>query len=274
MEYKYYPSLEKATIGQYVDLFRDAFHRDTKFTVDYLTWQYLKNPHGRAIGIDAFEEDQLVAHYCIIPRNYIHNERLYRSALSVNTATHPEHQGKGLFTKLAEMTYENASQAGIQFIVGVANQYSVNGFIKKLGFSNFGQIHMNISYKAFLNKEDGLKISHDDKWLKWRFNNPSREYKFINHSDETVTIRTKVRGGNFNIFRIDSSLFTGEKILEISTFKPALTPNFGLKNDKLFRIPKRFHPSPWHLIWRSLDNRLPEGIQKQIQFDGLSMDTF
>jgi hypothetical protein len=57
-----------------------------------------------------------------------------RVLLSLNTATHPQFQGKGLFTKLAAMTYEAAAAQGFAAVYGVANANSTPGFVRKLGF--------------------------------------------------------------------------------------------------------------------------------------------
>jgi hypothetical protein len=44
--------------------------------------------------------------------------------------THPHHRKKGLFQKLAQMTYTLAAQQGIKFVFGFPNQDSYPGFIK------------------------------------------------------------------------------------------------------------------------------------------------
>lgn len=58
--------------------------------------------------------------------------RSVRAAQSGATMTHPEHQGQGLFTKLAERTYESARDSGVDFVFGFPNQNSYPGFTRKL----------------------------------------------------------------------------------------------------------------------------------------------
>ena len=50
---------------------------------------------------NAFYNNELVAHYVTIPVVYKFNDKTLNGLLSLNTATKAEHQGKGLFTKLA-----------------------------------------------------------------------------------------------------------------------------------------------------------------------------
>jgi hypothetical protein len=56
----------------------------------------------------------------------------YQIAQSGDTMTHKNHTGKGLFTKLAELTYELCRQEGYCFVYGFPNYNSYPGFSKKL----------------------------------------------------------------------------------------------------------------------------------------------
>lgn len=63
-------------------------------------------------------------HCVCVPETFILIEKTERTLLSLNTATYPKYQGKGLFTKLAEKTYEASVQQGFHSIHGVANANS------------------------------------------------------------------------------------------------------------------------------------------------------
>ena len=118
---------------QIVDLFRKDGN-NLHYEKSFLEWQYEQNPIGKAIGFNAFFEDKLVAHYAAIPINCLISGVVTKGLLSINTKTDSAHQGKGLFTLLAEETYSFAKELGFHFIVGVANDNSVYGFTKKLSF--------------------------------------------------------------------------------------------------------------------------------------------
>lgn len=274
VSYSFFPALKKATIEDYVKLFYESFKGDTKLTREYLQWQYIDNPHGKVIGVDAFLEDELVAHYAIIPRHYQLLDTLYKSALSVNTATLPKHQGKKLFTSLAEKTYTIAKEEGIQFIVGVANGSSVRGFIKRLGFSLLGQIRMNLSCKGAQKNKNQLNLSVDNDWLIWRLNNPSRTFTKVKHTDGSTTIRTVVNSIPFNIYRNNVNSSSIINISKGCKILPAFTPNFCFMGINKLQLPIQMQPSPWHLIWLTLDISLDPNLQEKLQFDGLAMDTF
>lgn len=275
-DYELKPALDGASLGDYVALFEAAFGNDSKLTEDYLQWQYIDNPHGRVIGTDAFLDGELAAHYAIIPRQYRWNSQVFNGALSVNTATHPGHQGKGLFTRLAAATYEVAAAEGVKFVVGAANANSVGGFTRKLGFEALGQIRLYAALAAPLPGPDALDLDINSEWLNWRFQNPARLYSRLPHGDGTATISTWVNRVPFHISRVPDRISGQETIAPKTLFPilPALTPLFGPEQPRLPRLPLKAQPSPWHVIWRALDPSIDSDMAGALRYDGLSMDTF
>jgi len=53
---------------------------------------------------------------------------------SGDTMTHKDHTGKGLFTKLAQMTYDLCKELNYEFVFGFPNYNSYPGFVKKLNW--------------------------------------------------------------------------------------------------------------------------------------------
>ncbi|MFZ1687776.1 MAG: GNAT family N-acetyltransferase, partial [Flavobacteriales bacterium] len=125
---------DDASIAAMTALLRQVFPNAAHFTEEVVRWQYRENPDGEAVGFNAWNGTELAAHYVTIPLLARVNDKEERGLLSLNTATHPSHQGKGLFTKLANATYEAAATQGFGFVIGVANANSTHGFTKKLGF--------------------------------------------------------------------------------------------------------------------------------------------
>lgn len=277
-DYVLVPSLERASIDDYVRLFNASYGGDDKLNARYLAWQYLENPHGKVIGTDAYLGDELAAHYAIIPRRYQLGAQAFSAALSVNTATHPSHQGKGLFTRLASATYAAAAERGVQFVVGVANAQSVGGFTRKLGFEEVGQVRLHLSTQGLIPAPGSLGVETSPEWLAWRLANPSRAYERLLHGDGTATVRTWVKHVPFNIGRLDApsaaAAMSVQALRRGSRLVPGLTPYFGAQPCGWPRLPLRAQPSPWHVIWRSLDDQLEAGLSKRLRFDGLAMDTF
>lgn len=118
-----------------------------KFQKKYDT-AYLKVSY---VGFFAYDEnDKPAAFYGVIP-NEAHdkNGNPILVAQSADTITHPNHQKKGLFVKLAEMTYQLAAELNIHFLYGIPNYLSYPGFVKKLGWTHEGNLQkFNIHLKT------------------------------------------------------------------------------------------------------------------------------
>lgn len=110
------------------------------------------------IGYLAYLDHVPVAYYGVIPTLISIRQQKVLAAQSCDTMTHPAHQKKGLFVKLAKQTVELAKQEGIHLIFGFPNQNSYPGFIKHLGFTHSDTMHRytirfsNTPFKLLLRK--------------------------------------------------------------------------------------------------------------------------
>ena len=128
-------------IQSFVELFSDSFGKviDGKKVLD----KYDTASFGASyIGYIVFHEERPIAYYGVIPftLNYEGEEILV--AQSADTMTHPQYQGKGLFTTLARMTFELAAREGVKFIYGWPNQNSYYGFKNKLNWDELGNMQV------------------------------------------------------------------------------------------------------------------------------------
>ena len=83
------------------------------------------------VGFIAYNiSGQPIAYYGVIPCFIEYENRIILVAQSADTMTHPEHRYKGMFVKLANMTYQLCSVLGIHLIFGFPNQHSYMGLIR------------------------------------------------------------------------------------------------------------------------------------------------
>jgi hypothetical protein len=276
MEYKFFKALENSSLKDYEALFLKCFG-STKLTTDYLDWLYLQNPDGIVIGVDAFCNDRLVAHYSVIPRKYRYEDISYLGALSVNTATDPSHQGKGLFSKLASMTYEIAKSKGVNFVTGVANKNSIGGFVKKLEFQNLGNVELQLGNHRRLcdDKINCLQTDRQEKWIDWRLKNPSSTY-FCTKSKSFYSLSSIKNGVEFNLLCSASKYENLQSLPGYRSLVPALTPKFQFNApNSIIKVPNFIKPSPWYVIWKSLvSDQEIENLKNYLVIFGIDMDTF
>jgi hypothetical protein len=87
------------------------------------------------LGFIAYSSDgQPAAFYGVYACEVVIDDKVYKVVQSGDTMTHKDHMGKGLFTKLAQMTYDLCRELGYHFVYGFPNYNSYPGFVKKLNW--------------------------------------------------------------------------------------------------------------------------------------------
>lgn len=252
-----------STLTRYVGLFGHAFPKRAGFSVAYLSWLYHLNPEGLAIGFDAWEGDELIAHYACIPCRVEFEGVPTRAMLSLNTATHPAHQGKGLFTQLAYLTYEAAAAQGIQSVYGIANANSTPGFVRKLGFDLVRPLQAKLGWGSLGIDWAMLKgsVRFQRLWsrtnLEWRMANPKNTVQAVT-KDGKACFFARAKGSWLPAYaEMDGDrCFVEPAELNLPPLAPrlylGLVPDGAANFSGFIDIPQRFRPSPLNLIYRSL----------------------
>ena len=93
---------------------------------------------AECIGYIAYDQQMPIAFYGVIPCFLQINGESILSAQSADTMTHPDYRNRGLFTELAERTYQLCIEEGIRLVFGFPNQNSLPGFVNKLGWEIAG----------------------------------------------------------------------------------------------------------------------------------------
>jgi GNAT superfamily N-acetyltransferase len=256
-------------IRRHLSLFAQAFPGTAAYSEAYLRWLYRENPDGSVIGFDAFDSGESIATYVCIPCWVEREREPVKALLSLNTATHPRYRGQGLFTKLAEMTYDRAQQLGFGVVFGVANQNSVHGFSTKLGFQNVCGLDARIGVGRFPSGDVSAVRSRStfhrqwsDDALLWRLANPKNRLSLtpVARGGAVITGRTQYPGISVQatLFQdLSSGLGSTDapvpgSFLHVSLgLEPASSSLCGLS----VSIPDRLKPSPLRLIYKSLRGR-------------------
>lgn len=277
---------DEEMISTYVQLFAKCFPTSRKFSYAYLNWLYKLNPIGRAVGFDAWHGDVLTAHYLGVPMEVIIEGRKVRALLSLNTATHPDFQGRGLFTKLAERTYEAAAAQGFDAVFGVANANSTPGFVRKLGFQLVEPLVAKVGLGSLGIDLSGVeqKAQFRTTWMPaaftWRCNNPCNLVtKFVHANQIQLFASTKIVGLPVYTELSSPVLANIETPARIARLSPlrlylGLVPT-GCNLSRFYvDIPLRFRPSPLNFIYKSLSGMSKQLVPGQLSFSFLDFDAF
>lgn len=242
-----------------------------KFSMEYLKWQYADNPVGPIVGFNAYQGDVLAAHYVTMPIYMNIEGKKTLGVLSLNTATHPEHRGKRLFTILAERTYQYATENGFKFVIGVANAQSTHGFLKHLKFKLIGPLTFKIGMgiKIYPQKDYTFTRYWDKEIMDWRLKNPSMEY----YKNGDVIVSPIKPGFKKLVFHDKKNLVSLNNKLHGRPFNLYIGYGADLRKGFYCGIPKFIEHSPFNLIFRDLTNgTLPEVTKDNILFELIDFD--
>ena len=232
------------SIGHHETLLNLCFPH-SKLNRSYLEWLYFSNPLGDVVGFDAMDGDVLAAHYACIPTRVGESIGL----LSLNTATHPDFRSKGLYQKLAQMTYESWSKK-YNYVVGVANAQSASAFIKRLGFSEIGRL--NLRFGDLRRPTYGAR-SWSQAELDWRSNSPRQQLKKKLVGDGLVELSMRPKNFPFKIKSIIPIQGTDMAGMELSSkSQSGFTVDWIRDNKPRIQLPEKLKPSPLVMIYQTL----------------------
>jgi GNAT superfamily N-acetyltransferase len=252
-----------ALLDAYSSLLNATFASD-RFNPAALAWRYRDNPAGTVIGADAWDGERLAAHYVACPLEARIDGELVRGLVSLNTATHPDYQGRGLFTTLAERAYALGAEAGYGFVIGVANANSTPGFLRRLAFQHVAPLQAGVLIappRRFAAAELQFRGDWRDELLAWRLANPAGRYVAARHGELTgIWSPTHLPLINCGAFLPRGAA------LPLKTHGPpgatlfiGLEPRWRLTG--FLPIPERLRPSPLNLIWRPLADGAPHTLR-------------
>lgn len=119
-------------------LFREVWGYSRPQGYDH--WRYLTPPDGLCPIAVAEDGDRFAGAYMVWPVRLRIGGRVVLGAQSMDTMTHPDYQGQGVFTKLALACYEMAGGRSFEVMYGFPNPASYPGFTRRLEWRHTGDI--------------------------------------------------------------------------------------------------------------------------------------
>ena len=267
-------------LAQVNTLLRLVFPHATHYSEALLRWQYVDNPDGLAVGYNAWAGEELAAHYVTIPMRALVHGREERGLLSLNTATAPTHQGKGLFTRLAEATYRAGAEQGFGFVVGVANANSTHGFTKKLGFQLVSPLRAMVGIGSLPLRPDGGNVQfapmHSEAKLRWRTAHPAHVYTLAAQPHMwTVLSPKRMKGARFVLA---TGLGGAPRLVLRKEKAPALKawigldPSMAWTSSAYLNVPMRLRPSPLNMIFKDLSGAARKLDASKVRMEAIDFD--
>jgi len=255
-------------LPEIADLLEAVFAKERDWRAE-LPWQYLANPCGPARYVNARAPDgRLVGHYVVIPTPEFADPRFQglRSYLSLNTAVHPDAQGKGVFKLTARALYQRLQEEGPSVVLGVANANSVKGFLGSLGFAPLGQLGLRF-YFPWQTPRVGRPrlLAAGADYLRWRASRPGCAYAA--HPEAGVLSRRILHRG-VPVAALLSTALDRQALAAVPAGPfPRVAPRLYAASGELsggIPVPERLRPSPLHFICRLLSSGDPAPLFEHV----------
>ncbi len=106
-------------------------------------WKHEKNPFGNSYVLVAEENNTLIGLRAFMQWQWKWNDKVYKTIRAVDTATHPDHQGKGIFKKLTLEQLDRCRADDVRFVFNTPNSQSMPGYLK-MGWQIQGNIPLKL----------------------------------------------------------------------------------------------------------------------------------
>lgn len=226
--------LEDSDIEQVLELMRLSLGEPRLLarTPELFRWKHFDNPFGRSIALVAEEGGRLIGLRTFMRWSLqTPDGHVLQAIRAVDTATHPEHQRKGIFRRLTEEAVEVAKDDGVDMIFNTPNEKSKPGYLK-MGWREVGAIGALLRPSRALLKrgEDqlddphfflhspvpvmtvdlvdrvpkGLRTPRTAEYLAWRFTgHPTARYYMAGENGAKAILRPNVRKGRHELVVAD-----------------------------------------------------------------------
>lgn len=183
----------------------------------YWRWKHIDNPFGKSPVLVAEEDDTLIGVRAFMRWGWHADGNTITAVRAVDTATHPDFQGKGIFRKLTMELVEHCKQQGVHFIFNTPNKQSMPGYLK-MGWQNAGRLPIRfhpvfpftgwgktseiepIKFLSWIDDASDkeyrsnslLQTLKTKEFLKWRYGTvPVATYEVLDNGNEIVIFRVK-----------------------------------------------------------------------------------
>lgn len=126
--------------GAILDLCRSSLGWGTDHRFEQLFhWKHDLNPFGSSYLWVAADGDRIVGLRAFMRWNFVRGGRVLRAVRAVDTVTHHEYQGRGIFTALTTGALPTLADDGIDFVFNTPNTQSLPGYLK-MGWHEVGRL--------------------------------------------------------------------------------------------------------------------------------------
>ena len=123
-----------------IELLRVSLGREVDDRYEALfAWKHEENAFGPSPAWVACDETRLAGFRTLMRWEFRDADRSLRAVRAVDTATHPDYQGRGIFTGLTLHAIDELATEGVDFVFNTPNDQSRPGYLK-MGWQEIGRL--------------------------------------------------------------------------------------------------------------------------------------
>jgi GNAT superfamily N-acetyltransferase len=130
----------------------------------FYRWKHRENPFGRSPAWVAIDGDRIVGLRVWLRWRFTRDGRCWDAVRAVDTATHPDYQGRGIFRRLTTSSLEVLAEQGVAHVFNTPNEQSRPGYLK-MGWVEVGKLPVGVRFRSPLAAVSALRARVPaEKW--------------------------------------------------------------------------------------------------------------
>ncbi|MBN3582444.1 GNAT family N-acetyltransferase [Algoriphagus aestuarii] len=117
------------------------------------SWKHLDNPFGKSPVLVAVENSKIIGVRAFLRWEFLVDGEVKKACRAVDTAVHPDFQGKGVFSNLTLRLIEELKQEGLDLIYNSPNADSMPGYLK-MGWQKWGKLPLKLDFHLSVGKNN------------------------------------------------------------------------------------------------------------------------
>lgn len=111
-------------------------------TPPFFRWKHEESPFGRSAMLVAETGDRIIGLRAFMRWHFVTGERQVRAVTAVDTATHPDFQGHGIFSRLTRTALDQL-RGDVDLVFNTPNEKSLPGYLK-MGWEVVGRVPVRV----------------------------------------------------------------------------------------------------------------------------------
>ena len=113
----------------------------------FFEWKHRQSPFGASPAWVALDGERIIGFRTFMRWEFEHEGRVRRGVRAVDTETHPDYQGRGIFSTLTRAGLDEMRDDGVDYVFNTPNDNSRPGYLK-MGWQTVGRLPVSVRMRS------------------------------------------------------------------------------------------------------------------------------